>query len=168
MMIIKVAIDVLHQLKDVLSQMTDSEYRAKSIHLSHATIGQHVRHTLEFFTCLRDGLSAGEVNYDLRKRDFVIESERRAALENIELIIDQLQSSTTNSSLHLRTTYGESELSPIDIPTNYYRELAYNIEHAIHHMALIKVGVKELCNHIQLPDSFGVASSTVRFHQHFN
>ncbi len=168
MMITKVAIEVLYQLKDVLSQMTDSEYQAPSIHLSHATIGQHVRHTLEFFTCLQNKLSNGLVNYDLRKRDLVLESDRKVALETICQITRQLNSATTNKTLNLKTTYGVGELSTIDIPTNYYRELAYNIEHAVHHMALIKVGIKELCDHIKLPNSFGVASSTVRYHQHSN
>ncbi|MEQ8714445.1 MAG: DinB family protein [Cyclobacteriaceae bacterium] len=168
MMITKVAIEVLYQLKDVLSQMTDSEYQAPSIHLSHATIGQHVRHTLEFFTCLQDKLSHGEVNYDLRARDIILESDRNKALETIDEIINQLNSTATNKTLNLKTTYGVGELSTIDIPTNYYRELAYNIEHAVHHMALIKVGIKELCDHIQLPSNFGIASSTVRYHHHSN
>ena len=50
----------------------------------------------------------------------------------------------------------------VTIPSNYYRELAYNLEHTIHHMALIRVGITEVSG-IQLSDDFGVASSTVKY-----
>jgi hypothetical protein len=45
--------------------------------------------------------------------------------------------------------------------TNYYREIVYNLEHTIHHMALIRVGLKELAS-IELPENYGVASATVK------
>jgi len=48
------------------------------------------------------------------------------------------------------------------IKTNALRELAYNIEHAIHHMAIIKIGINEVSPYILLPSAFGVASSTIR------
>ena len=46
--------------------------------------------------------------------------------------------------------------------TNYYREIAYNLEHTIHHMALIRVGLRELGD-IAVDDSYGVASSTLKY-----
>jgi hypothetical protein len=39
----------------------------------------------------------------------------------------------------------------------------YNVEHAIHHMALIKVGLKEVCPAVKIPADFGVAVSTVKY-----
>ena len=38
----------------------------------------------------------------------------------------------------------------------------YNLEHAIHHHALIKVGLK-IMTKIELPESFGVAPSTIQY-----
>jgi hypothetical protein len=43
------------------------------------------------------------------------------------------------------------------------RELVYNIEHVVHHMALVKIGLKELLPDLDLPDDFGVAVSTIRY-----
>ena len=57
--------------------------------------------------------------------------------------------------------YDEHSDKPIRISTNFYREIAYNLEHTIHHMALIRVGISEVSN-IRLPEDFGIATSTVK------
>ncbi len=48
------------------------------------------------------------------------------------------------------------------IPSSVARELLYNIEHAVHHMALIQVAVTNAFPSIELPPHFGVAYSTVQ------
>ena len=48
------------------------------------------------------------------------------------------------------------------LPSNYYREVMYNLEHAIHHHALIKIGIQQFTA-IELPESFGVAPSTMQY-----
>ncbi|MEM9648432.1 MAG: hypothetical protein AAF969_08120, partial [Bacteroidota bacterium] len=44
------------------------------------------------------------------------------------------------------------------------REVMYNLEHTIHHHALIKVGIQFFTD-IPLPESFGVAPSTLQHRQ---
>ena len=48
------------------------------------------------------------------------------------------------------------------VKTNYFRELLYNLEHSIHHQALIKVAVLKNKN-IQLCPEFGIAKSTIEY-----
>ncbi len=48
------------------------------------------------------------------------------------------------------------------IASNFYRELIYNIEHAVHHMAIMKIGVLEVAPYVSMPLDFGVAVSTIR------
>ena len=48
------------------------------------------------------------------------------------------------------------------LDSNYYREVMYNLEHAIHHHALIKVAIIHFTD-LDLPDSFGVAPSTMEY-----
>ena len=50
------------------------------------------------------------------------------------------------------------------INTNYFREIIYNLEHCIHHQALIRVAIEE-CTDLQLPESFGVAPSTLLYRE---
>ena len=47
------------------------------------------------------------------------------------------------------------------LDSNYFREVMYNLEHTIHHLALIKVGIIQFTE-IVLPESFGVAPSTMQ------
>ena len=100
----------------------------------------------------------GNVNYEERKRDYLIESDQHIAVKKLEELSTVLHK--PNKSLLLISEYGSN--CQVSVETNYYRELIYNIEHAVHHMALIRVGVITETN-ITLPSSFGVASSTLKF-----
>lgn len=51
---------------------------------------------------------------------------------------------------------------PTFIETNYFREVLYNLEHCIHHQALIKVALLNF-NYIQISETFGIAPSTIEF-----
>jgi hypothetical protein len=99
------------------------------------------------------------VNYEKRKRDAVIETDKEFALQLLQDVYSNL--SKPNKELTLYASYDDHSQEPISIPTNYYREIAYNLEHTIHHMALIRVGINEVSD-IKLPEDFGVASSTVK------
>ncbi len=163
MSITKVAIDVLIELKEVISQIKDEHYRKQCDTLSGSTIGQHVRHTIEFFQCLQKGLEQGTVNYDMRDRNLQIELDKLTAIEVITDLVGLLKKRQSNIELKLEAAYGTNDTAAVSIPSNYFRELSYNIEHAIHHMALIKIGIKDICDYIQLHEGFGVASSTLRY-----
>ena len=154
---------LLKQLGDVIHQLTPDQYHNPLEVLTDSSVGQHVRHTLEFFICLIDGRNEGEINYDLRKHDKVIETDPKIALSVIDSIDDFLQKETEDFPVTFKGNYQIEGTDDMTIKSSFYRELTYNIEHAIHHMALIKIGVKAFDSNIILPDHFGVASSTVRY-----
>jgi hypothetical protein len=158
----KVCSDVLQQLSEVLDQLRDEDFRQPIELLSGASIGQHVRHTLEFFLCLKEGLEKGVVNYDQRTRDIRIEEDKQFALLTIGEILDWLINQDEQKDTLLEVDYAEEKSVVHTIPTNSQRELCYNIEHAVHHMALIKIGVRNVAPYLNLPKEFGVAVSTIR------
>jgi uncharacterized damage-inducible protein DinB len=152
--------DSFAQLTVALDQVTEEEYVQPSQNLSNATIGQHTRHIIEMYQCLLGGYAEGVVCYDHRKRDIAIETNKELAKR---ILVDIASASEQpNKELLLKAIYGDATAEELKVNTNYYRELAYNLEHTIHHMALIKVGLREL-NKAQVSETFGVASSTTRY-----
>lgn len=153
---------VLEQLESVLKQIKQDDY-VKIIPSHDASVGQHVRHMIEFFLCLLKGIDTGIVNYDKRKRDHRIESEPETAITLTREIMGSIRQTDENPAMVLEINYDISSDINHNINTSFIRELAYNIEHAIHHMAIIKSILTEFFGYISLPVNFGVAASTVRF-----
>jgi len=151
---------VFLQLTDSLNQLQPDQYIHSCKNLSGNTIGQHVRHIIEMFQCLDAGYQNGEVDYEKRKRDKQIETNKEFAADLLKEISRQI--SRDNKTLYLLTYYDELQDQPDKISTNYFREIAYNLEHTIHHMALIRVGLRELGD-LPVDDSYGVASSTLKY-----
>src|SRR5579859_5999255 len=71
---------ILDQLTDTVRQMTASEFVHPSATLGGSSIGQHLRHTLEFFICLEQGCMQGVINYDKRAHDKLIETDKGVAM----------------------------------------------------------------------------------------
>lgn len=151
---------ILKQLENSIFLLSEKQYNVKIETLSGATIGQHARHILEMFLCLEQGYAGGKVNYENRKRDILIETSKGKAIDVIHHISNHLFQN--NKELVLDAGFEQTSSDLISFPTNYFREIAYNLEHTIHHMALIKIGIQEVSN-IQLPDGYGVASSTMKY-----
>jgi hypothetical protein len=156
--------NILAQLKELVEQLREQDFSKPAETLSHSTIGQHLRHTLEFFGCLRSGYQLGIVNYDRRAHDHIIENDKFLALAAIEdtlIFVEQL----VDNPLVLQVGYDRSEETFHQLDTTVFRELVYNIEHAVHHMAIIKIGIKELAPYVTLAADFGIAASTIRYRE---
>jgi hypothetical protein len=154
--------NVFVQLTGSLNQLRDSEYTQPSKILFNASIGQHARHIIELFQCLEQGYESGVINYEKRKRDYKIETDKNFAVQLLKDIYHRLEK--PNIELMMEAEDYEDTATSVSILTNYHRELAYNLEHTIHHMALIRVGINEVSS-VLLPDEFGVAYSTIKHRQ---
>jgi hypothetical protein len=148
---------VIEDLIDSISQLSDTQYAKKLTVLSNSSVGDHTRHIIELFNCLIYNYDSGIVNYENRKRDVKIASCKDIAIHSLQEILIRFEKK--NKTLLLQTD--ATSLSD-DIETNYFRELLFNLEHTIHHMALIRIGVAEISN-INLSPNFGVAASTIKF-----
>jgi len=153
--------NILLQLTHLVEQIDDRDFSKPVDSLSQSTIGQHLRHTLEFFVCMENGYHCGLINYDKRSHDKIIESDKYVALATIKRV-EEFIMAMEDKPLRLEAGYDLSQENFITIQTNASRELVYNIEHAVHHMAIIKIGVREIAPYITLPKEFGIAASTIR------
>lgn len=162
MILISTTHQLFTQLKQVLAKLNADEFTAKSKVLSGATVGQHLRHIIELYIELQAGYINGTIHYENRKRDVLIETDISTAQHKMDYILNTLNQ--PNKPLQLKVSYDVDNESTTTIETNYFRELVYNVEHTVHHMALLRIGINEVCS-IELPENFGVAVSTIKFRQ---
>lgn len=148
---------VLLQLAHSIQELTMDEYTAAIPLLSNASIGEHTRHIIELFHQLFAGYENGVINYDNRKRDLRLQENIDFALESIASIIASLNKS--DKELTLVSLYNKETNS---ISSSYIRELMYNLEHCIHHQAIVKIGLVHFHQHV-IDENFGVAKSTVEY-----
>jgi hypothetical protein len=157
--------EILLQLSNLVVSLTDEDYKRPSRSLSNSTIGQHLRHTLEFFICFEKGCATGIINYDRRNHDTAIETNRQLALDVISRIMIFVSNVDDHKSVKLEVNYDlDADCFEI-LDSTTSRELVYNIEHAVHHMAIMKIGIAEVAPYVSLPAGFGIAASTIR-HKH--
>lgn len=147
----------LDELIYLLDQLSDQDYSKSCQALSNATIGEHTRHILEMFQCLEQSYDSGILNYDNRQRNKQIQTETEFAKKCIIQIKKELKSE--NKIIYLEQFIDGLSMR---IQSNYYRELLYNLEHCVHHQALIKVAVLQFEN-IIIDENFGVARSTIEY-----
>jgi hypothetical protein len=147
----------LDELIGLLSQLSDREYANPCCELSNATIGEHTRHIIEMFQCLEQNYESGLVNYDNRARDIVIQTNTEFACRKMAEIKNSL--GRPDKTIRLQQVI---DGQAINIESNYARELLYNLEHCIHHQALIKVALLQ-CTQVKVDDNFGVARSTIEY-----
>ena len=99
----------------------DRDYSNPCLELSNATIGEHIRHIIEMFQCLENQYEDGIINYDMRERNVLIQTNPEYALQVVKQIQDRL--GRPNKKIELQQIINDEE---IRIESNYFRELLYN------------------------------------------
>jgi uncharacterized damage-inducible protein DinB len=154
-------IEIIDQLIDLLNDIDAVVYKEALRPLHFSTVGQHVRHITEFYLCALKGYESKIVDYDARERNLLIEIDKDFTVETLQNVKHQLQTFKLDCLLTLKSKFGEEEA--LEIPSSFFRELTYLIEHTIHHLAIIKIGLNEVYPEINIPKNFGVAHSTLRY-----
>lgn len=145
------------QITELLNQLSEEEYIFCHTELSNATIGEHTRHIIEMYQSLLKSYTSGTVNYDKRERNITIQTNKTVAINAINIILENI----ALENIEMTLEQGVEKVT-FKVQTNYFRELLHNLEHSIHHQALIKVAVLKNKN-IQLCPEFGVAKSTIEY-----
>jgi uncharacterized damage-inducible protein DinB len=157
--------EVLQQGESLLARVGDSDYRTKVATAFNASIGGHYRHCLDHFQIVLEAVGQGEVNYDLRRRDPRIESEREYAMQEtarLRAALSEVPLEYLSRPMNVRckVSYGDAAV-PL-VGSTVEREFMFAISHAVHHFALIGI----MCSILGLerPEGFGVAPSTLQHH----
>lgn len=148
---------LLAQGLDVLRRLDRSVYEV-SPPLGIGTVGQQLRHCLEFYDCFLDGLGAGRIDYDARQRDERIETDPErgvAVLEGVVEALDALPPGVEGRPLVVL----EGSKRSAEQASSVGRELQFLSSHAVHHWALIAALLRQ--QGIEPGEEFGVAPSTL-------
>lgn len=154
---------IYDQLSSVLYQLTNEQYTYK-IGLLNASLGGHTRHIINFYEAIVKGNDCAEIDYDNRKREELLEQNIEFALSRFKSSIEALECINEQVDFVLNSSFDVTE-TQVDykIKTSAGRELLYAFDHAIHHMAILKIGLKVAFPHVQINEDFGVAPSTLKF-----
>ncbi len=153
--------ELLNQLKNAIQLLPDEYYSRPSAVLDGSSLGMHVRHVLEFFLSFQKGLTTGIIDYDSRERDIRVENERNFALEILNNITENLNYHIEDKTVQV--LYQGNQAIPMT--SSLSRELTYNLEHCVHHMAILKIGIHTDVSPNLLPSTFGVAASTLKYRE---
>ncbi|MCE7994140.1 MAG: hypothetical protein HEP71_19285 [Roseivirga sp.] len=159
----QISVDILKQLITVSDQLHDEDFRQPLDILSQNSIGKHIRHIVEFYDLMMVGNTSGSVDYDKRSHDKVLEENRILAVEKMNTLAQEIISVKEDRAITMTANYSLKEYDPLNISTTLFRELQYNIEHAVHHMAIIKIALLSNFPSVEIPANFGIAHSTIKY-----
>ncbi len=128
----------------LINSVTDEQYQDSSVAPYHSSIGSHVRHVLDIFNCIFEGMADRHVNLAARQRNRNIEYDRHAALTYLEHILNQIvgiEGIDFEQIISVTDDLGAGEV------TNRYTLSALLIQahsHAIHHFAAMGYVLNQL------------------------
>ena len=159
----QIVIENLNQILDLLSKISVLDYNYRIKVLSQASIGQHIRHILEFYQLTIKGAKAGVICYDKRERNINLETKPDFAYDFVNNLINEVMGIQKDRDIYFKAEYDGTDNVHISVKSSLFRELAYCVEHSIHHQAIIKTGLHALEKSGLVNDFFGVAYSTIQY-----
>ncbi len=151
-----------HNLQNAISLIdgiSTEIYTDTSVGPYYSSIGSHIRHALDFFDCVIDGLQENKIDLTARKRDEIISTNPDAARNHIYEIQQQLASFVdvnTDYLLHVTDNLGQGKVT---IMYTLESILAQANTHATHHYAIISYMLQAMNVDVAI-ESFGYNPST--------
>ncbi len=126
----------LSKSKNLLSKLSNEELCNDNIPPYHSSIGSHIRHILDFYKCIFNGIENGIVDLTNRERNLSVEKDCNCAVDYLDSILYKLE----NADFQTDTT-----IDVIDDLGNGNLKISYTIgslfaqanSHTIHHYAII-------------------------------
>lgn len=143
----------------LLNYISDEQYSNTSIAPYYSSIGRHMRHILDVFDCVFEGLAVSRVDLSARKRNEAVELKTDEGIQYFDKIITELEV--------LKSADFEQKIVVVDdmgmgiIEQNYTLGgiLMQAHSHAIHHFASLGYIISQLG--IEIPDAdFGFNPTT--------
>lgn len=155
---------IAEQVGDLLELMTNTQYSKALSTFNGSSIGQHVRHIIDFYLCLLSGIENADINYDKRERNPNVETDCLTAKSILNIIANKVEDLEVAYEVMVCSSFvADESIELISIPSSVGRELMYAYDHAIHHLAMIKIGMQIHFPEVEISKDLGVASSTLKY-----
>lgn len=143
----------------LLEIISDDQYQNNSIPPYYSSIGGHIRHILDVFDCIFEGLESGSINLINRKRNSLVENYKNEGIIYFNVIKNQLQELRNKDLNQLVKVTDNLGTGIVTANYTYGAILIQAHSHAIHHFSSIGYIIAQLG--IKLPDSeFGFNPTT--------
>lgn len=160
--VIDSSIEILDQMSGFIGDLDDISYTAISKPLFNSSIGEHLRHIIDFYRALMT--ENNNINYDIRRRGAATEHLRQeglAELAEIRLWLQTLDQNPLDEIITVTTEVSVSMQTSVEFKSSFKRELNMASTHLLHHLALMAMIAKTL--HIDINPSIGIAPATVTY-----
>lgn len=157
-------LETVQQAKEFLLGLTAENYQVVIKPHFASSAGTHIRHIIDHYLALKDGLNQGLVNYNKRNRYSRIESCPEIALlewQKIEKWLNEVSQLDADMPINVVCETSVNEIQNTQTKSTLARELVFVSSHAIHHFSLLAVINSLLGNKDEV--NFGIAPSTATF-----
>ena len=153
----------LEELAAVVAALSPEAYCSRLLPKASGSIGEHVRHCLDHVSALVSADRSSYLSYDHRGRGTPVETDPAEALRCIQLLQIKVAvgrwSTRLDEPICVMSTVARDDV-PLTAMSTMARELAFVLNHTIHHQATI--GILASVYGCEVPDGFGYAPSTPR------
>lgn len=151
----------LEQIQQTLDVVNECQNR-DDIYDNH-NIGKHLRHVYDHFIAVMNGSASGDINYNLRNRDSMIERDINASYQQLAALVTWVENlaAPAEEVVQVISEVDCAKEQSQTFTSTLGRELLYLINHTIHHLAFIKLLLSH--QNIMLPEAIGLAPSTASY-----
>ncbi len=160
-------LQIIDQINQLIKKLDTNTYSKPLELFNGSSIGEHFRHIYDFYNCLAQADSSRPLDYSKRERNPQLEKEPSFAIAAFTEVKSELRKLPLNHPLKVTPDAYEhsSVVREILVPSSFGRELMYAYDHAIHHLAIIKIGLKHYFPEVLVSEEVGVAPSTIRYQE---
>lgn len=143
----------------LLDAITDEQYSDTTSPPYHSSIGAHMRHILDVFSCIFNGLETKEVDFSKRERNAMAEQHTEVGIAYFNQVIEQLHGLDPADFGMVINVTDDLGLGKVTMKYTLESALCQAHSHAIHHFSSIGFLVNQLG--LELPDNdFGYNPTT--------
>ncbi|MDA7746799.1 DinB family protein [Psychromonas sp.] len=155
---------ILQQAKTYLASVSELQYTEVIPPSFFSSSGAHMRHILDHYYAVINGIESGLIDYDKRSRGGVVESSPEAALASIaeiEIFLQALTEQQLQKVVKLSTEISVKSKQVAIVDTTVAREVIFAGSHAVHHFATIK-HISQI-QQLEVEGGLGIAPATATF-----